>query len=246
VLGVVGSLSLDLVEGAPARPGGAVFYAAQALELLGAPVTVLAKCAPPDRVELGVATEWLPAATTTVFAFSYDGDRRTMSVVEVGDPWRPEDVEERMDGVEWLHVGGLLRSDFPPETIAALAGGRRLSLDGQMLVRPGRTGPLRLDGAVDPRVLAAAQILTLSEEEAEVLGELEVPEVVVTLGSRGSILYADGREHRIEIEAVPTVDPTGAGDAFAVGYLAARSEGAKPLAAARRASELVAELLARR
>ena len=121
MLGVVGSLSLDLVEGAPARPGGAVLYAAQALELLGAPARILAKCAPPDRVELGVATEWLPAATTTVFAFSYDGDRRTMSVVEVGDPWRPEDVEERMDGVEWLHVGGLLRSDFPPETIADTA-----------------------------------------------------------------------------------------------------------------------------
>jgi sugar/nucleoside kinase (ribokinase family) len=246
MLGVVGSLSLDLVEGAPARPGGAVFYAAQALKLLGAPARILAKCAPPDRVELGVDTEWLPAATTTAFAFSYDGDTRTMSVVDVGDAWRPEDVEGRMDGVEWLHVGGLLRSDFPPETIAALAPGRRISLDGQMLVRPGRTGPLRLDAAVDQGILAAAQILTLSEEEAEVLGELEVPEVVVTLGSRGSILSTGGRKHRIEIDAVSTVDPTGAGDAFAVGYLAARSEGAEPLAATRRASDLVTELLARR
>ncbi len=36
VLGVVGSLSLDLVDGGPPRPGGAVFYAAQALRLLGA------------------------------------------------------------------------------------------------------------------------------------------------------------------------------------------------------------------
>jgi sugar/nucleoside kinase (ribokinase family) len=79
-----------------------------------------------------------------------------------------------------------------------------------------------------------------------VLGEVDVPDVVVTLGSRGSILHAGGRTHRIEIEAVPTADPTGAGDAFAVGYLAARSEGAEPLAAARRASDLVAELLARR
>jgi sugar/nucleoside kinase (ribokinase family) len=246
VLGVVGSLSLDLVDGGPPRPGGAVFYAAEALRLLGVPARILAKSAPADRVELGLDAEWLPAAVTTAFAFSYDGDRRTMSVREVGDPWRPDDVDGRLDGVEWLHVGGLLRSDFPPETIEALARGRRLSLDGQALVRPGRTGPLRLDGDVDPGTLAAAQILTLSEEEAEVLGPVLVPEVVVTLGSRGSILYAGEREHRIEIEPVLGVDPTGAGDAFAAGYLAARSTGEEPLAAARSASRLVSDLLAGR
>jgi sugar/nucleoside kinase (ribokinase family) len=241
VLGVVGSLSLDVVDGGPARPGGAVFYAAQALRLLGRPAKVLAKGGPID----GIEAEWLPGAGPT-FAFSYDGDVRTMSVLELGDPWGPEDVDGRLDGVEWLHVGGLLRSDFPPETIAALARGRHVSLDGQALVRPGRTGPLRLDADVDPRILEAAQILTLSEEEAEVLGDVSVPEVAVTLGSRGSILLAGGREHRIEIEPVQDVDPTGAGDAFALGYLAARSDGVQPVAAARSASELVSELLALR
>jgi sugar/nucleoside kinase (ribokinase family) len=247
MLGVVGSLSLDLVAGAPPRPGGAVFYAAEALRLLGMPARILARCAPADQVDLfGVDVEWLPAAVTTAFAFSYDGDVRTMSVLEVGDPWRREDVEGRLLGVQWLHVGGLLRTDFPRETIQALAQGRRLSLDGQALARPGRKGPLRLDGDADPSILAAAQIVTLSEEEANVLGDVPVPEVVITLGSRGSILYADGEEHRIEIAPVTGVDPTGAGDAFAVGYLAARSNGEVPLLAARRASDLVTELLSRR
>jgi sugar/nucleoside kinase (ribokinase family) len=241
----VGSLSLDHVDGRPPRPGGAVYYAAEALRVLGVPARVLAKAARADWVE-SLGAEWLPAEATTAFAFSYDGDARTMSVERVGDPWAPDDVEGRLDGVEWLHVGGLLRSDFPPETIAALAPGRRLSLDGQALVRPGRTGPLRIDGDVDPRILEAAQILTLSEEEAEVLGDLPVPEVVVTLGSRGSIVRADGAEHRIEVEPVQGVDPTGAGDAFAVGYLAARAEGEEPVAAARSASALVTELLRRR
>ena len=242
MLGVVGSLSLDLVDGGPPRPGGAVYYAAQALRLLGTPALIVARGTP---IDLGVEAQWLPGAETT-FAFSYEGDARTMSVLEVGDPWSPEDVEGRLEGVEWLHVGGLLRSDFPPETIAALADGRRLSLDGQALVRPGRTGPLRPDGEVDSSVLAAAQILTLSQEEADVLGDVEVPEVVVTLGSRGSILRADGEEHRIDVEPVSDGDPTGAGDAYAVGYLAARSTGAAPLAAARSASNLVTELLTRR
>lgn len=246
MLGVVGNLALDLVDGGPPRPGGAVYYAAQALRLLGAPATIVAKCAPADRIDLALDAEWLPAAATTTFSFSYDGDARTMSVLEVGDPWRPEDVEGRLPGVEWLHVGGLLRSDFPAETISALARGRHLSLDGQALVRPGLPGPLRLDGDVDPRILEAAQILTLSEEEADVLGDVDVPELVVTLGSRGSILRAGGEEHRIEIEPVAGVDPTGAGDAFAVGYLAARSAGEPPRAAAERAADLVVELLSRR
>jgi sugar/nucleoside kinase (ribokinase family) len=164
----------------------------------------------------------------------------------VGDPWEPEDVAGRLQGVEWLHVGGLLRSDFPPETLAALANGRRLLLDGQALVRPGRPGPLRIDGRVDPAVLERAQILTLSEEEAEVLGSVDVPEIVVTLGSRGSVVRADGVEHRVEIQPVPSIDPTGAGDAFSVAYLAARSAGQPPVDAARSASDLVTALLARR
>jgi sugar/nucleoside kinase (ribokinase family) len=247
MLGVVGSLSLDLVDGGPPRPGGAVFYAAQALRLLGTRAKLVAKCAPSDRIDLeGLDVLWLPSAITTAFSFTYDGDRRTMVVEQVGDPWRPEDVEGRLPGVDWLHVGGLLRSDFPVETISVLACGRTLSIDGQALVRPGRTGPLRLDDDVDPRILSAAQILTLSQEEADVLGNVAVPEVIVTLGSRGSILFADGEEHRVEIEPIRDVDPTGAGDAFAVGYLAARSAGEGPLAAAHRASELVSELLARR
>lgn len=253
MLGVVGSLSLDLVDGGPPRPGGAVFYAAEAIRLVGAPASILTRCAPEHRDELlpglegdRLAVDWIPSRTTTVFSFSYEGDLRRMAVEEVGDPWRPEDVAGALPDVRWLHVGGLLRSDFPAETIGALAPGRMLSLDGQALVRPGRTGPLRLDAHVDPRILGHVQMLTLSEEEAAVLPFGSIPEVVVTLGSRGSILHLGGERHLIEVDPVPDVDPTGAGDAFAVGYLAARSAGDEPLEAARRASELVSELLSRR
>jgi sugar/nucleoside kinase (ribokinase family) len=86
----------------------------------------------------------------------------------------------------------------------------------------------------------------MSEEEAAVLGDVSVPEVVVTQGSRGSTLYTRGERHSIAIDPVPDVDPTGAGDVFAVGYMAARSGGAEPLEAAQRASDLVTRLLALR
>src|SRR5205823_623776 len=66
--------------------------------------------------------------------------------------------------------------------------GRRLSFDGQGLVRPPRTGPLELDADYDPELLRHVSILKLAEEEAAVLGDLsalDVPEIVVTHGTRG-------------------------------------------------------------
>jgi sugar/nucleoside kinase (ribokinase family) len=259
-LGVVGSLSRDLVDGSPPRPGGGVYYAARALHALGRRAALLTKCADGHREELlspltafGVPVEWRPATETTIFAFSYDGDRRLMAVESVGDPWTPEDVAGALADVRWLHVGALLRSDFPPETLEALARGRNLSLDGQALVRPGRAGPLELDADFDPTILSHVRILKLSEEEAKALlgevdertvSELGVPEVVVTLGPRGSIVFADGRAERIAVTPLEDVDPTGAGDSFATGYLAARSAGHAPAGAARKASALVLDLLA--
>jgi gamma-glutamyltranspeptidase/glutathione hydrolase len=49
---------------------------------------------------------------------------------------------------------------------------------------------------------------------------LGVPEVVVTLGARGSLVYAGGRTEEVPARPVAEdVDPTGAGDAFAGGLL---------------------------
>jgi sugar/nucleoside kinase (ribokinase family) len=155
-----------------------------------------------------------------------------------------------------VHVGALARSDFPAETLAALARERRVSFDGQGLVRPARTGPLELDGDYDPEVLRHVSILKLAEEEAEALvGEpdedalrsLGVPEVVLTRGSRGSLVLADGKLSQVPARAVSgETDPTGAGDAFSAAYLVSRSTGHAPTAAARRATALVAGLLGRR
>ena len=145
-----------------------------------------------------------------------------------------------------MHVGALARSDFPAETLAALARDRRLSFDGQGLVRPARTGPLALDAEYDPEVLRHVSILKLAEEEARVLvGEpdadalrsLGVPEIVVTFGSEGSLVFAEGRLERVPARPVGgEVDPTGAGDAFIAAYLVSRSSGYAPVPAARRAT----------
>jgi len=259
-LAVVGSLSLDRVDGGRRRIGGCPFYAARALRALGAPAVVVAKCAAPDRpellpqlVRLGLPVLWRDSTATAAFAISYNGDHRQMLVESLADPWTPDQLQ--LPSARWVHVAPLARSDFPAETLASLARGRRISLDGQGLVRPGRTGPLEPDADYDPEVLRSVSILKLAEDEAQLLVDglderslrrLGVPEIVVTLGPRGCVVFADGIAELVRARRVESSDPTGAGDAFAAAYLAARSRGAAPTAAARRAAALVADLLAGR
>jgi len=261
-LAVVGNLSLDRVEGGPPRAGGTPFWAARALRALGVRAIVAAKCADADRallarplVALGIPVLWLGGSSTAAFSIRYEGDHREMTVDGIGDAWTPEDVRG-LDDVRWVHVGALAQTDFPPETLAELAVERRLLFDGQGLVRPPRTGPLELHADYDPDVLRHMSVLKLAEEEARALvGEpdeaglraLGVAEVVVTFGSRGSLVFADGRLERVAAQPVSgPVDPTGAGDAFAVAYMAARAGGHAPVPSAKRAGALVTGLLAGR
>jgi sugar/nucleoside kinase (ribokinase family) len=259
---VVGSLSLDSVDGEAPRIGGCPFYAARALRTLGTPGVIVAKCAAPDRqlllpplIRLGVPVVWQDSSVSTAFSFSYESERRRMTIEAIADPWTPSEALGALKDVRWVHVAPLTRADFPADTLAALARGRRVSLDGQGLARAPRIGPLTLDADYDAEVLRSVSILKLSEEEAELLvdgyddralGRLGVKEVVVTLGSRGCVVFADGVAELVRAHAVPVRDPTGAGDAFATSYLAARSGGAAPTAAARRAAALVTDILSGR
>jgi sugar/nucleoside kinase (ribokinase family) len=259
---VVGSLSLDSVDGGAPRIGGCPYYAARALRALGVPAVIVAKCAAPDRqlllpplIRLGVPVVWQDSSASAAFSFSYERERRTMTVEAIADPWTADELVGPLRDVRWVHVAPLARSDFPVETLAALARGRRVSLDGQGLARPPRIGPLTLDADYDAAVLRSVSVLKLSEEEAELLvdgyderalARLGVREVVVTLGSRGCIVFADGVAELVRAHAVRARDPTGAGDMFATGYLAARSSGAVPTAAARRAAALVTDILSGR
>jgi sugar/nucleoside kinase (ribokinase family) len=261
-LGVVGSLSIDLIEGGPPRAGGPPFHAARALHLLARPGVVVTRCGSHDRPQLlpaiaalGLPVTCLGGEATSTFAFRYEGDVRHLEIVAVGDPWTPEEALDLRRGplarVEWLHVGPVLRSDFSAGTVAELAAGRRLSFDGHGLVRCPEPGPLRLDGDFDRALLEHVSILKLAEEEAiaavgslepEALASLGPPEVVVTFGSRGALVVAGGKAERVRANPVDA-DPTGSGDAFSAGYLASRAAGLAPAAAARRATTLVAMLL---
>jgi sugar/nucleoside kinase (ribokinase family) len=245
VIAVVGNLSLDRIAGALPRIGGGPYHAARALRLLAARGEIVARCGDADRrlllprlAVLGIPVQLLHGSQTTAFSFEYDGETRTMSVEAIGDAWTPHDARAVDRRMRWVHVAPLLRSDFPAETLAELGRGRRLLLDGQGLVRRPQVGPLQLDADFDPELLRHVSILKLAEEEAAIVGEVDVPERIVSLGSRGSIVYADGRETRVPARPLAR-DPTGAGDAFAAAYLVSRAAGHSPAAAARRATAVV-------
>ena len=254
---MIGNLSRDVVGRGPPRVGGGPYYAARALRLLGGRAALAVRCSRDDRaaflpplIALGLPVAWRATAETSTFSFRYEGERRLMSVEAVGEPWTPEDVRgwarDALGRADWVHAAPLLRSDFPAATLAELARGRRISFDGQGLVRRPEVGPLQLDAEFDPDVLRYVSILKLAEEEAQVLvGGLDeasltglgVAEVVVTLGSRGSVVLAGGRLEHVTARPVKgRVDPTGAGDAYRAGLVAALLRGLPPATAGRIAS----------
>jgi sugar/nucleoside kinase (ribokinase family) len=253
VIALVGNLSRDVLPGRPPRVGGGPYHGARALHRLRVPARIVARCAAADRdvllpplVALGTPVRYVAGTATATFAFEYDGDVRRMQIETVGDAWAPGDVPELSSAIRWVHVAPLSRSDFPAETLAAIGARRRLSFDGQGLVRAPETGDLRLDADFDPELLRHVWILKLADEEADVVGDptaLGVREVVVTHGSRGSTVYTGGTVEEVPTRAIDA-DPTGAGDAFATSYVVARSAGFAPGAAARRASAVVASILA--
>ncbi|HEX9814418.1 MAG TPA: carbohydrate kinase family protein, partial [Myxococcota bacterium] len=100
---------------------------------------------------------------------------------------------------------------------------------------PGQGMPL-FDGPDLLRFLEQASWATLNDYEAELLqqrtgkslSELggQVRGLIVTLGGKGSRIYADGKT--IEIPSAPVAavnDPTGCGDAYRAGLMAGRARG---------------------
>lgn len=233
-LAVIGHLSLDIVAGGAPRIGGGPWHAARALAALDADAVIVTACGAADeaafRAELervALPFELHVGETTTAFSLSYDETgARTMTVDAIGEPFSPA-----VDA-DWVQVAPLLRGDVVVPRVP------HVLLDGQGLVRKPALGPLELDAGFDADLLRGVSILKLAEEEAAVVGAVEVPELVVTHGVRGATVNGT------HIPADPVdADPTGAGDMFAAGYLAARAAGAEPVEAGRSAAALVSRIL---
>nr|WP_234788068.1 PfkB family carbohydrate kinase [Mycolicibacterium setense] len=263
---VLGNLAIDIINGAPPSPGGCASFAGVALQAAGGPGRIIAMGAERDhalfdelRARFGSLVHVLAADSTSSFSLDYDDtDHRHMGVQAIGPVWTAGDIETADPATTWVHLAPLLRTDFPPETLAALkARGHRIAYDGQGLVRADRLGPLVEDRHFPPALLANVNILKLAEDEAVIVADgafdastaerLGVTEILVTYGSEGCDIYTEGAVERVPAAwRVLDVQTTGAGDMFTACYVAHRAAGHDPRGAAESASALVARELDKR
>jgi sugar/nucleoside kinase (ribokinase family) len=148
-----------------------------------------------------------------------------------------------------FHFGPLVRHDISLQLLKRVAGRAQIiSLDVQGMVRPARLGVVAHEDWADKEAwLEFVDILKADDEEAfivsgetdvrkaaSVLASLGPKEIVITKGSRGSLIAAGGVLHEIpSSHPGRVVDPTGCGDTYMAGYLFKRLRGAPPEIAGR-------------
>lgn len=191
--------------------------------------------------EAGIDVEVRPSRHTVYFENKYgeNQNERTQRVLEKADPFTIDDVSGLDAGI--YHLGSLLADDFSPEVVKYLSQHGRISIDAQGYLRDVRGHDVHAvdwEGKLD--ILAMTDIIKVNEHEMQVITGLNdaheaalrlagwgVKEVVVTLGSEGSLIYAEGRFHEIPAYAPrEIVDATGCGDTYSAGYLYCRALGA--------------------
>ena len=167
-------------------------------------------------------------------------NKRHQRVLSKAAPFTREMLAEAEAKV--FHLGTLLQDDFNVEVVEYLAAKGRVCIDVQGYLREVREQKVySVDWKDKLRILKSTDILKVNEHEIDVLTNGEhnlheaakkirswgVREVLITLGSYGSVIYADDRFYDIPgYEPRKTVDATGCGDTYTAGYLYARSKGA--------------------
>lgn len=247
----VGHITLDKIvtpRHTVYMPGGTSFYFAHGISALDPSkfllVTSLAEsemAAVDDIRGKGVAVKVLPSRNSVYFENIYgeNQNNRKQRVLAKADPFTVEglkDVDARI-----YHLGSLLADDFPLELVKYLSTKGVLSVDAQGYLREVRGDKVFPVDWVDKReALKYITVLKVNEHESEVLtGEKNpyaaariladwgVKEVLLTLGSNGSLIYAGGNFYEIPaFEPEEVVDATGCGDTYMTGYLYMRNKGA--------------------
>ena len=247
----IGHITLDKVVTPHATThmsGGTSSYFSKALQLMDVSYKLVTSL---GQTEMAVVDE-LRAGGTDVTAFtsthsvyfenSYSGinqDHRTQRVLQKADAFTIEQLQDVE--AEIFHLGPLLADDLSLEVIKYLAHKGKISLDAQGYLREVRNYEVyAIDWPQKQEALQYVSILKANEYELEVLtGETDikagalilagwgVKEVVITLGSMGSVIYADGVFYNIPAYLPHNVtDATGCGDTYMAGYLYKRVKGA--------------------
>ncbi len=186
-----------------------------------------------------------------------DGQRTMNTYLGACVAFGPDDVEEaEVASAAITYMEGYLfdppaaKQAFAKAARAAHAAGRRVALT---LSDPFCVGRHReafrafvreqtdILFANEAEILSLYETASLDEAVARLRGEVEL--AAVTLSERGSLVVS--RDGQWPVAAVPTevVDTTGAGDAYAAGFLAALAKGLAPAECGRWGSVAAAEAI---
>lgn len=227
--------------------GGTAFYFSNAIRNMDVNYMLITAVAEQEMAFVkglrakGIEVRGLPSNHTVCFENIYpdNQDHRVQRVSQKADPFtvpKLEDINARI-----FHLGPLLADDMPVELIRMLASKGSVSLDVQGYLREVRNEKVcPIDWQEKREALQHVAILKANEYEMEVLtghtdvrmgakilSDWGVKEVVITLGSMGSVLYMDSIFYDIPAyKPSAVVDATGCGDTYMAGYLYQRIKGA--------------------
>ena len=185
-------------------------------------------------------------STGVVVSVVETGDRALASDRGVATTFAPEELDPAWVACDVLHISGYALVQEPIGATALLAAqlarkaGARISVDVAAWTEIRRFGPVRFRELLDE---LAPDVLFATEAEWELLGGayLTTPTGVLKRGPRGcSVFTADSKLDFAAVE-VEVLDPTGAGDALAAGFLL----GGSLEEAARRGIEAAARCVAK-
>ena len=202
-----------------------------------------------DRLQRdGVGIEGVsidPERATAVAFVAYASTGERTFVFHVSDAaaaaLRPDDLGRRPEEADWIHISGsslALGSPLAETAIEALrrvkrAGGR-VSVDPNVRAEASTDAVLAsirsLVQQADVVLPSEGELDALGLDEAELLGAGAV--VCTTLAAEGARVRCGALDVHVPAPAANDVDPTGAGDIFAAGFVAATLRGADPVAAA--------------
>ena len=241
--------------------GGTSFYFAYAINQLPKDVSfsLVTSMDPTEKepvekmLQAGIDVT-LNASRNTVFfenVYGENQNERKQRVLAKADPFTIEQLKNVEANV--YHLGSLLSDDFSPEVVEYLASKGHVSIDVQGYLREVRDEKVYpVDWKDKLKVLKNTYYLKVNEIEMETITGLKEPheaalllhswgvkEVIITLGSEGSLVYVDDTFYDIPAYAPhEVVDATGCGDTYSAGYLYKRLQGADPTEAGKFAAAM--------
>lgn len=204
-----------------------------------------------DMRREGIEVEVIPSRETVYFENIYGANQnnRRQRVRAKAAPF----TREKLDDISarYIVLGTLLADDFDLDALHYLSERGTLVVDAQGYLREVRGEEVHaIDWKEKREALRYVDILKVNEYEIEVLtgvtdqhracellAEWGVKEVLLTLGSYGSVVYADGKFYDIPAyDPLNVVDATGCGDTYVMAYVYRRLLGDDPGQAGRFAS----------